>query len=64
MFGLLIYLAGLLAVITATGAVLDRKKARRSRRVLVWAGVFFLLLPLSLIAFYLTMLSIYGWHYC
>jgi quinol-cytochrome oxidoreductase complex cytochrome b subunit len=46
-----------------TGALLDRKRVRRSRRLLVWVGLF-LMLPFFLFAFFLYMLFRDGWHYC
>jgi hypothetical protein len=55
MLGLTLFLAAALAVVVTTGAVLDKKKVRRSRRVLVWAGLV-ALLPFAFIALLLLTL--------
>ena len=53
------FFAGCLAVVVTVGAVLDRKKVRRSRRVLVWAGLF-LLLPFSILVLLVLLLLLMG----
>ena len=52
-----------LAVVVTTGALLDKKRVRRSRRVLVWVGLV-LMLPFAVLALILYMLFRNGWHYC
>ena len=59
----ILFNGGILAVVVTTGALLDRKKVRRSRRVLVWVGLF-LALPVFVFAFLVYMLLRGGWHYC
>ena len=59
----ILFIGGILAVVVTTGALLDRKKVRRSRRVLVWVGLF-LALPVFVFAFLVYMLLRGGWHYC
>ena len=44
---LALFVAGGLAVVVTTGALLDKLNVRRSRRVLVWSGLF--LLPVFLV---------------
>jgi uncharacterized membrane protein len=61
--GFILFIGGILAVVVTTGALLDRKKVRRSRRVLVWVGLF-LALPFLAFAFLVYMLLRGGWHYC
>ena len=53
---LALFLAGGLAVVVMTGAVLDKLNVRRSRRVLVWWGLF--LLPPSLLFLLLIFLRL------
>jgi len=52
------------AAIVATGVLLHKVRARLWGRVVVWATLFLLILPTSLIFFYMIALSIEGWHYC
>jgi quinol-cytochrome oxidoreductase complex cytochrome b subunit len=59
----ILFPAFVLAAVVTTGALLDRKRVRRSRRLLVWVGLF-LMLPFFLFAFFLYMLFRDGWHYC
>lgn len=58
-----LFLAFILAVVVVTGALLDRRRVRRSRRVLVWVGLS-LTIPFCLLAFLLYMLFRDGWRYC
>ena len=60
---LVVFAAFVLGVIVTTGALLDRRKVRRSRRVLVWVGLF-LLLPCVALAFLMYLLFRDGWRYC
>ena len=59
----MVFLGFVLAVVVTTGALLDGKQVRRSRRVLVWIGLF-LMLPFFVLAFLLYMLFRDGWRYC
>ena len=56
----LFFCASTLAVVVTTGALLDRKKVRRSRRVLVWLGLF-LILPFFLLSLLLLLLGPFKW---
>ncbi|HEV7893014.1 MAG TPA: hypothetical protein VGP08_20535 [Pyrinomonadaceae bacterium] len=59
---LLFFCAFALAVVVTTGALLDRMKVRRSRRVMAWAFVS-LLLPFSLLALFVILISL-SWSGC
>jgi hypothetical protein len=59
---LLFFCAFALVVVVTTGALLDRKKVRRSRRVTAWAFVF-LLLPFSLLVLFAVLISL-NWSGC
>lgn len=48
-----------LVVVVTTGAILDRTNVRRSRRVLIFAGIF--LLPFLLLFLLLLLLGPFKW---
>jgi type VI protein secretion system component VasF len=56
------FFASALAVVVTAGAALDRMRARRSRRVFVWATLF-LLLPVLFVLYFLIMMSL-NWRSC